>query len=92
VLRLIKWEEKNKWGDRICIVVVAVLEPTYQASHMSGFPIWSIIAVWTNLFLFNLTQLVIFKKYDFLSMYLARLIYYFVWHIAWGFNRLNLLF
>ncbi len=81
--------EKLIW---LCIVIVAVLEPVYQILFMESFPGWAIVAVGVNLFLFNLTQLVIFKKYDFISMYSFRLIYYLIWHIGWGYFRLELLF
>ena len=76
----------------ICILIVATIEPTYQAIYMDSSPNWAIIVIWLNLFLFNITQLVIFKKYDFITMYSFRLIYYAFWHIAWGYIRLNLLF
>lgn len=75
-----------------CIVIVAILEPTYQVAFMDSFPMWSKVVIWINLFLFNLTQLYIFKKYDFTSMLLFRLFYYSIWHIAWGHLRLGILF
>ena len=40
----------------------------------------------------QLAQLLIFKKYDFNSMYAFRLVYYLFWHIGWGHLRLRLLF
>ena len=81
--------EKLIW---ICIVMVSVLEPVYQVIFMDVYPTWSKAAVGVYLFLFNLTQLFIFKKYDFISMYLFRLIFYTIWHIGWGYFRLELLF
>lgn len=75
-----------------CIVITSLLEPTYQVFFMKGFPMWAAIVVWLNVFFFNLTQLVIFKKYDFISMYLLRIFYYLVWHILWGYFRLDILF
>lgn len=76
----------------ICLLIVATIEPTYQAIFMHASPSWAIIVIWINLLFFNLTQLVIYKKYDFISMYLFRLIYYGFWHIGWGYVRLNLIF
>jgi hypothetical protein len=81
--------EKLMW---LCIVIVAMLEPVYQILFMESFPTWAITAVGIYLFLFNLTQLFIFKKFNFVSMYLFRLIYYLIWHIGWGYFRLELLF
>lgn len=79
----------------ICILIVSLLEPFYQTIAMfssSRFPIWASMIVLLNLFLFNLIQLLLLKKYDFISMYSFRLVYYLVWHIAWGYFRLQLLF
>lgn len=76
----------------ISIIITATLEPIYQTLFMTSFSTWIIVLVWVNLYLFNLTQLVIFKKFDFVSMYAFRLIYYLIWHVIWGHERLTLLF
>ena len=79
----------------ICILFVALLEPTFQAMPMASsnhFPSWAVAIVWLNIFIFNLSQLLIFKHYDFISMYSFRLVYYLFWHIGWGYIRLKLLF
>lgn len=81
--------EKVIW---IGIIIVATLEPIYQSIYMDTYPDWAIVAVGLNLFLFNLTQLYIFKRYDFVMMYILRLIYYAIWHVIWGHARLNILF
>lgn len=74
------------------MLIVAMFEPIYQVIHMGTYPVWAMGAVGINLFLFNSTQLIVFKKYGFLSMYALRLVYYFLWHIIWGELRLPLLF
>lgn len=79
----------------ICILIVALLEPSFQAILMASsnhFPLWAVTIVWLNIFLFNLSQLLIFRRYDFISMYSFRLVYYMVWHIVWGYLRLRILF
>jgi hypothetical protein len=76
----------------VSILVVAMLEPTYQIIFMDSFPTWAMFIVWFNLFLFNVIQLFIFKKYDFISMFSFRILYYAIWHIIWGYFRLQLLF
>lgn len=76
----------------VSILIVAMLEPTYQTIYMESFPTWAMVVVWINLFLFNVTQLFIFWKYDFISMFSFRLLYYAIWHIVWGYFRLQLLF
>ncbi|NGP75041.1 hypothetical protein G3570_00235 [Balneolaceae bacterium YR4-1] len=59
------------------IILVAFLEPQYQV--LSGFGtqdlMWTDIYVGVYIFLINLTQLWLFKRYDFVSMYLFRLVY-----------------
>ena len=83
--------------DRIIwptIIVTALLEPVFQAgfdSNKDNAP-WVSAYIILHIFLINLCQLIIFKRYDFLSMYSFRLIYYTFWHIIWGVIRLKLLF
>ena len=76
----------------VCILIVAFLEPTYQVVFMDSSPAWAVAMVWLNLFVFNLVQLWIFKQYDFIAMLSFRLLYYLIWHIIWGYIRLELLF
>lgn len=76
----------------ICILIIAMLEPTYQVIFMVSYPTWSMATVWINLFLFNSIQLMAFKNFGFMSMYTLRLLYYLVWHILWGSLRLQLIF
>jgi len=77
----------------ICIAMVALLEPVFQVGLMdSASPLWARVVVGCNLFAFNLAQLYLFKRYDFVSMYAFRLVYYLVWHIVWGYFRLQVLF
>jgi hypothetical protein len=48
--------------------------------------------VGVHIYVFNALQLYVFKRYDFLSMYAFRLVYYLHWHVVWGYMRLQLLF
>jgi hypothetical protein len=82
--------EKAVW---LCIFIVAFLEPIFQTILGSSrpYPTWVTGYVFLNIFLINLFQLLIFKRYDFVSMYSFRLAYYLIWHIAWGYLRLRLL-
>ena len=83
--------EKVIWP---CILVVALLEPIFQTvlGFSRPYPTWVTVGVFLNILLINLFQLSIFKRYDFVSMYSFRLVYYAIWHIVWGVVRLNLLF
>ncbi len=87
---LIHWpgERRAVW---IAILLAASVEPLLQV-------IWAGSLSWTELytaisvFLFGITQLMIFRKYGFFAMYSMRLTYYLFWHIVWGYFRLVLLF
>ena len=73
------------------ILIVALLEPTFQIIFIDAFSIVAII-IWLNIYFFNLVQLYTYSKFGFISMYILRIIYYSVWHIIWGYYRLDILF
>jgi hypothetical protein len=77
-----------------CILIVSLIEPIYQYMMVPtiGHPIWVEAFDGGRLFLFSLVQLNILKRYDFISMYSFRLVYYMLWHILWGSLRLLILF
>jgi len=75
------------------ILLVAMLEPAYQTMWMGGqYPLWAVAYVGLHVFFINLFQLLVFKRYDFITMYSFRLVYYLFWHIGWGYIRLRVLF
>jgi hypothetical protein len=76
----------------ISIIAVSIIEPIYQIWFTGHYSLTTTIYTGIHVFLFSLTQLVIFKYLDFISMYLFRLIFYIIWHILWGHLRLDLLF
>jgi hypothetical protein len=78
----------------VCIVIVSLIEPVFQYMFdpSIGKPLWLEIFDGTRLFFFSLVQLYILKRYDFISMYSFRLVYYLLWHILWGSIRLLILF
>ena len=79
----------------LCILAVAVLEPVYQVQWMrsSGvFTLWATAFVALHVFLINFVQLLLFRRYDFVTMLAFRLMYYLIWHIGWGTFRLSILF
>jgi hypothetical protein len=76
----------------ICILFVSLLEPVYQTLPMAAsphYPVWTVAVVGLNLTLFNLLQLFVFQRYDFIAMYSVRLVYYLLWHVVWGHLRLE---
>jgi hypothetical protein len=72
------------------ILLVAVLEPSFQALF-EGFT-WRAAYTWIHVGALALLQLVVFRRFDFVSMVVFRLIYYAYWHILWGVIRLEVLF
>jgi hypothetical protein len=88
---------KNADREKIlfaCILIVSLLEPIYQGmlDPSIGKPLWLDLFDGTRLFLFSFVQLNILKRYDFVSMYSFRIVYYLLWHILWGSIRLLVLF
>ncbi len=81
--------EKIMWAG---ILLVALLEPLFQVLSDAGHPMWVLAYTGLNVYIINFVQLYLFKKYDFVSMYSFRLVYYLFWHILWGYLRLRLLF
>jgi len=86
----------------ISLMTAAVLEPVMQVlvaglgSPLVGDPhayAWSAVVFdGLQVLAINVAQVVIFKRFDFVSMYALRLFYYGIWHIAWGHARLAVLF
>jgi hypothetical protein len=74
------------------IVPVALLEPVFQLVAGSDPLSWLGLVTFINVLAFNLTQLELFRRHDFVTMLVLRLTYYLLWHIAWGSARLELLF
>ena len=87
---------KINWDEMVwpAIITVSLIEPVYQAFPGFGHQvsIWADSYVAVHIFLINLCQLWLFRRYDFVSMYLFRLVYYLIWHVGWGYLRLQLLF
>jgi hypothetical protein len=76
----------------LAILIVAMTEPTFQVTFEGRVLTWRDLYTWLHVGAIALLQLAVFRRYDFLSMYAFRLIYYAYWHIAWGMVRLELLF
>jgi hypothetical protein len=77
----------------LCIILASCLEPIFQLSWRSAeWPLpWADAYVGLHVFAFNIMQLSIFRRFDFVSMYVCRLVYYIEWHMVWGSVRQHLL-
>ena len=87
------WLDGNgrKMSDFALFAMIALIEPSFQIL-MDDYMLWSLVITWLNIYFINLVQLVLFKRYGFIAMYGFRLGYYLLWHILWGYARLDLLF
>jgi len=85
----------TKLEERIWLIfiAVAVIEPLFQTIlNNTGQSATLTVYVALHIFLINLTQLHLFRKYDFVTMFFFRIIYYLIWHVLWGHFRLEILF
>jgi hypothetical protein len=76
-----------------CVFLSSCLEPIFQVSMRASEAALSLVDAYVGLhvYVFNLLQLVVFRRYDFVSMFAFRLIYYLYWHVTWGWARPYLL-
>ncbi|MHA1939964.1 MAG: hypothetical protein ACW97O_17295, partial [Candidatus Thorarchaeota archaeon] len=65
----------------LAIFIVAVLEPTFQMLFGGEALTWGSAYTWIHVFAIAFLQLYVFWRFDFVSMYGFRLIYYAYWHI-----------
>jgi hypothetical protein len=77
-----------------CVVLAAALEPAFQSAFASSEGEFSSAEVYTvpQVFAIGIVQLYLFRRYDFFTTYVFRVVYYLHWHILWGYLRLQLLF
>lgn len=87
-----------KYSDRqriywMILLLISLIEPIYQTIWSpSYFPLWILIYLTIHLYIFNFIELYVFKQYGFLAMFSVRILYYLIWHIIWGYFRLDILF
>jgi len=82
-----------RWMSR-AVFLLALLEPAFQALSSAATGSGSVgaaIFVAIHVYLINVVQLGLFRRFDFISMLAFRLLYYAIWHVAWGHFRLQLL-
>ncbi len=77
----------------ISIVSISLIEPAFQTwASTEQAPLWKETYVFLHILTFNVVGLVLFKEFDFVTMYALRIFYYFFWHILWGSWRLSIIF
>jgi hypothetical protein len=78
---------------RVAILLVATTEPVLQMMWGSSVsPPWANAYVGLHLLVFDLVALEVFLRSGFAALYVLRVGYYLVWHVAWGHLRIPLLF
>lgn len=82
-------KERVVW---IGILLVAALEPAFQVLFEGKAFTWGAAYTALHVFVFAALQLYVFRRFDFVTMYALRLVYYAYWHILWGVIRLKVLF
>jgi hypothetical protein len=81
--------------DRVvwtAILIVSTCEPTFQVLFQGRALMWGDVYTWFHIFVISVLQLYVFWCFDFVSMYVFRLVYYIYWHILWGVVRMEVLF
>ncbi len=97
LLSMLSFSFKNVNTDTliwISIVVVSIIEPVFQLrfGDYRNYPVLFPLYTGLHIFGINFFQFYLLKHYDFITMFSMRLIYYFYWHMAWGYLRLHVLF
>ncbi|HEX7035501.1 MAG TPA: hypothetical protein VF210_06990 [Pseudomonadales bacterium] len=67
----------------------AIFQMNASIDHPSGLDVLA-ASVGVQLVLFGVTELYLYRRYDYLSMFVFRLTYYGYWHIVWGSVRVQL--
>lgn len=77
----------------VSLGIAALTEPVFQVVMGAGHsPAWANAYVGFHLLIFSIVALAVFRRFGFLALYLFRVGYYLVWHVAWGHLRIPLLF
>lgn len=75
----------------VAITLASLPEAAFQIGHLhtSDGKLDALgVFVVLQLFVFGLTELTLFRRFDFVCMYVFRLTYYGYWHIVWGALRI----
>ena len=77
-------QERTFW---ILAAITALLEPVSQDLHavIAGPSRGAFAVVFVEDLVLNLSQAWLFRRQGFLSAILLRVVFYFVWHVLWGF-------
>jgi hypothetical protein len=76
------------------ILLVSTGEAVFQVTTMQeqASPVSLTVFVAISLYLFGITELTLYRRFDYATMFAFRMIYYAYWHLAWGSLRPHWLF
>jgi len=77
---------RRNWLTGIAIVLVSGLEAAFQVASLQSPLLTAYVA--TSLFFFGIVELSLYWRFDYVTMYVFRLVYYSYWHLIWGQVRL----
>lgn len=63
--------------------LTSLIEPLSQAGLARGAPIL-IVALFASIWLFNISEAALWRRYGWTSLIVSRVVFYFVWHVALG--------
>jgi len=89
---LIRCPVTSRTAPGIAMAAAVVAEPTFQIVFDGSSLTWLDAYTWVHVLAISAAQVWVFRRFGFMTMYAFRLMYYAVWHIAWGTIRLELLF
>jgi hypothetical protein len=79
------------WRNWIAVILASMLEPAFQvrSSLSDDRPSSAVAVMAASLFLFGVVELQLYRRFDFATMFVFRMLYYRYWHVIWGYLRLQ---
>jgi uncharacterized protein YhhL (DUF1145 family) len=89
--RLVAGGRVAEWWVWVSILTTASIEAVFQAVGSAGSPAVVVAYVAVSLYLFGVVELVLYRRFDYLTMFTFRMLYYAYWHVGWGALRLGVI-
>jgi hypothetical protein len=86
--RVISGGRIRAWWLWASMLLASTIEASFQAAGALGGPPLVVAYLATSLFLFGFVELYLYRRFDYLTMFIFRMLYYGYWHIGWGGLRL----
>ena len=76
-----RWQVQTFWA---LALLLSLVEPLSQDLSLGQFGTGVMAAVFVQDYALNLSQAALFRRYGFLSAIALRVVFYLVWHVAYG--------